>query len=269
MIILPVSMAQAKEESDVFFIELYRCHLPTGTFYIAACDEEIVFNGITFQPLPIQRGDITSTVDNKIDNVEIKIANVTQEFTTALYQGLDFRGSLVEIATILYPNSLTDSNIYRWTFVGTIDSPYFDGKEFRATLKAQVPNMMVPTRKHQLSCNAWFGDPDECGATKIKVSGTMLSNSTQHVIRDNSINEGVNYWKDGIAEYNGEKRKIAKSESGNITLEYPFTYAVQGGAVYTRENGCDKTAVTCKNRHNNRQNYSGFLSIPFELVVRT
>ena len=268
-LILPVKMSTAKEQADNFFIELYNLYLPTGTLHIAACDEIITFNGIAYQPLPIQRGDIKLTVDSKVDNVELKIANTTQDFTLALYQGLDIRGSQTEIITILYPDSLSDNSIFKYTFTGYLDTPIFDGKEFKITIKARVPNIDVPLRKCQLPCNAWFGDMDECGKAKVTVTHTIGATSTQTVIKDSARTEATNYWKDGIITYHGEGRRVLSSVSGSMTVDYPFTYAVSTGASYTVETGCDKTYKTCDERHSNSINYSGFKNIPFELILRT
>jgi len=268
MIILPVALATAKEQSQNFFIELYEVHLPSGTVRFAACDEDIPFNGQVYKSVPIQRGEIKTTVDSKTDNVELKIANVDQDFTAAIYGGLDFRGSDCYIMQILYPNSLSDPTIFKYIITGYLDNPVFDGKEFKVTIKSRIPNIYSPSRKFQLPCNAWFGDPDECGATKYTASPTIADGSTQTQIHTGDGN-GVDFWKDGILTYYNESRKITAFSGGVFTLEYPFTYTVQVGATFTVEQGCDKSATVCKNRFNNLANRSGFPSIPFEFAIRT
>jgi len=270
MIILPVALATAKEQSQNFFIELYEVHLPSGTVRFAACDEDIPFNGQVYKSVPIQRGEIKTTVDSKTDNVELKIANVDQDFTAAIYGGLDFRGSDCYIMQILYPNSLSDPTIFKYIFTGYLDNPVFDGKEFKVTIKSRIPNIYSPSRKFQLPCNAWFGDPDECGVIKGFGNGaTVGAGSTQSVIYDSNNNNTVDFWKDGILTYYNESRKIIAYENGYITLEYPLTYTVQAGATYSIEQGCDKSAAVCKNRFDNLGNRSGFPSIPFEFAIRT
>ena len=75
MKILPVSIKQAKDSDSSFFIELYNIYLKTGTVRICNCDAVITFNDLQYYPVPIQRGNIKSTVDSKVDNMDLKIAD--------------------------------------------------------------------------------------------------------------------------------------------------------------------------------------------------
>ena len=42
---LPVQMSVAKESGNPFFVELYVLELRNGITRIAACDEDIIYNG--------------------------------------------------------------------------------------------------------------------------------------------------------------------------------------------------------------------------------
>lgn len=291
--VLPVKLQQAKEtltvndsnidsfqcpiqpteltglDHPIIFIELYHLYLPTATVRYAACDVDIVFGGNTYKSLPIQRGEIKATVDNKVDTVELKIANVDQNFTTALYQGLDFRGSRVEIFTIIYPDSLNDSTLYKYIFTGYLDNPVFDGKEFKVTLKNRLPNSDYPPRTCDLLCQAWFGDADECGAAKNTATVVIGANSTQTTIYSSSIVQPTDHWKDGMVTWQGESRQIISSGVGFVRVRYPLTYTVSVGSTVYLEQGCDHFSNTCRDRYGNLHNYSGFLAVPFELKVVT
>lgn len=267
--LLPVSIQQAKEQAQNFFIELYTIQLKTGELRIAACDQDITFNGKQYLALPIERGAIKRGVDNKIDTCEIRIGNVDQSMTLALFQGFDFRGCKCYIHRILYPDSLQDASLIVPVFSGILDSPYLNNKEFKVTILAQVPNQQCPNRKCQLTCNAKFADPEECGVVKVIRTGTANPDlSTKNHIYDTArLGEPENYWKDGIITIGYESRRIKQSKDGYIYLEYPFILQPTGS--YIIEQGCDKTFKTCKERYNNGRNFSGFLAVPFEYIVKS
>lgn len=269
MINLPVKIVEMKEQYEIFFVELYVLHLKTGDVYFVACDEEITFDGNLYFPQPIERGAVKSTVDAKIDNCELKISNVTDEFTTALFQGYDFRGDIVDVIQIIYPDSLSDPSIFRWVFSGYMDTPILDEKEklFKVTLKAYMPNMTTG-RICMLSCNAEFGDPEDCGISIDKQSGTVKPTSDQNTIVDEVRQEVVDYWKGGLITIQYETKRIISSYPGVIQTEYPFSF-YPVGMSYSIERGCDKTQKTCIERFGNGINFSGYPAIPFELIIRT
>ena len=132
-----------------------------------------------------------------------------------------------------------------------------------------MPSVEVPLRKCQLACNAWFGDVDECGASKNEITGTCGEGTDQNTIVDSSRTETTDYWKDGIVTIGGENRRILSSASGSIQVEYPFGYTIGGGTTYSIERGCDKRYSTCRDRFNNLINFSGFPAVPLEYRILT
>ena len=275
MITLPQSLADMKDSSSVFFIDLYVLHLATGNIYLSACDTDvkwyIPYTGtpVTYIAQPIERGDFKQSVDDKVDNVDIRISNATDDFSSALFNSFDFRGSDVDIIQIAYPASLNDPLAFKHVFCGYMDNPSLDMKSatFQTSLKAKVPNMQS-CRSLMLSCNAWFGDPDECGITLDSKTSTLAAECTQTIFYDSSRTEGTNYWKNGVVTIGFESKKVVSSANGSITVEYPFFSAPKVGTSYTVTNGCDKSKTDCI-RHGNLQNYSGFMGIPFEYQVKT
>ena len=265
--VLPIAMAQAKEEYENFFIELYTMKLPSGEMRLVACDEDIDFDGKSFMAVPLQRNDFKQSVDGKIDNMELQIADVDQSMTLALFQGFDFRGCECTITRILYPNSIDDPSIRLDFFCGLLDAPYMNNTMFKVSLIAKAPNQQAPNRKCQLSCNADFADPDECEVSLIVKSGTISYGSTQSKIYDSNRTEPDGFWQDGIVTIGYESRKIKRYTEGIIYLEYPFIAQISD--QYLIEQGCDKTFATCKARFNNGRNFSGFPSVPFELVIKS
>jgi len=275
MIILPVQLSTMKDSSSVFFIDLYVIHTITGDLYFASSDEDIQWyipkttTPVTYTAQPIERGDFSQSTDDKIDNVDIKISNVSEAFSSAMYQSFDFRGTDVDIIQIAYPGSLGDSTAYKHVFQGYIDTPGLDESTatFTATLMAKVPNM-EGYRTLGLSCSAWFGDPEECGKAQDTRLGTVAANSTQTIIYHSTDGTSDNYWKSGVLSIGFESKKITSSTATSITVEYPFFTVPTTGDGYSVNNGCDGSKADCI-RHDNLRNYGGYPGIPWELVVKS
>lgn len=275
MIILPTKLSTMKDSSSVFFIDLYVLHLASGDLHIAAADITIPWYSpgtttpVIYKPQPIEREALKQTVDNRVDTMTIRISNVTDDFTSALFQSFDFRGSEVEIIRIAYPDSLGDPDAYQYVFPGYIDAPSLDMSKgtFEAQLKTKMPNY-DSCRTVMKSCNAWFGDPDECGVTQVNHSSTVGANSTQYTIYDTSLTQAANYWKSGVCIIGFEAKKVISSAVGSITVEYPFYSVPAVGVSYTVVTGCDKSQTDCR-RWGNLTNYSGFPSISTEYLIKT
>jgi Phage conserved hypothetical protein BR0599./Uncharacterized conserved protein (DUF2163). len=275
MITLPTIMSEAKEQSSVFFIDLYVLTLATGTLHYAACDEDISWyipgtsTAVTYSALPIERNELKQSVDNKVDNVTIKIANCDDAFTSVLLQSFDLRGSNMDIYQISYPGSLTDPDAYKYTFAGFLDAPALDlGKAtFEATLEQRLPNLESYRTVGQ-SCNAWFGDEDECGVTQDSKTSTVGANSTQYVIYDSSITQSDDYWANGVCVIGYETKKIISSAKGSITVEYPFYSTPTKGTSYTILTGCNHTQTNCK-KYGNLKNFGGFPCVNLEYNVKS
>lgn len=254
-------------DESIVFVELYNFHLKNGDVYFAACNIDIPFDNKIYLAFPIERSQIKSTVDNKIDNTEIKVSNVDDVFTSALFQGYDFRGCMVDIIQIIYPDSLQDSSLFRWVFSGYMDTPVLNEKEkiFKVTLKANLPNLQVG-RISMLSCNSEFADQINCFANKDLCAGTVQSGSDQNTIyiQQNRVD---NYWRNGHITINYETRKIKSNVGNKIITEYPFSFK-PNGSTYTIERHCDKSFKNCK-EFGQGQNFAGFPAIPFEQVIKT
>lgn len=265
MKILPVSMERAKELASSFFIELYVLHLKTGIIRICNCDEIITFAGNEYYPVPIQRGTIKSTVDAKIDNVELKIADTDNSKVSALLQGFDFRGRYVEILRIQYPESLEDDNAVMTMFYGYLDTPSYSNGEFTVTVKASFPNNKIPCRITQYFCNAQFGD-EQCKMDKVKRSVSVNTNDyLPNKIKLNEEGIEAGFYKNGLITIGYETKLIKDNtvEDGvcYVLTQYPFLGDILETAILQRN--CDKTPEMC-DKYDNRKNYSGFLAVPKE-----
>ena len=264
--------------SAVVLIDLYILRINGVSHHFAACDTNIKFydpeTGYeeTYIAQPIQRGKVRSTVDSKLDNVELKISDVGEEFASAIFNGTDFRGQRCEIIQIAYPASLGRRDEFRYIFVGDIDAPTLDegDKIFTCQVISKLPNT-EGGRLLMLQCNAEFGNHKECGAIKDKDTGTISLQDNKSTFYMADRKEKTDYWTDGLLFINGEIRRISKYELdskkkyGKVVLEYPLWDYPSGN--YSIEQGCDKSHKTCINRFDNGENYGGFPSVPFELQI--
>ena len=265
---LPTKVLNAKDSDSVCFFECYAFFLKTGTLYITNADQDLTFGDKTYISVPIQRGKYTSNSESKVEDCTLKVSNVDDSFTAALYSGVDFRGQYVYVFKVLYPDIINDRTLVKPVVFGYLDSPILNQKEgtFEVTVKAQVPNTKN-CRYFQLSCNAEFGDMDTCMAGKDKQSGVCQNGTTSSsIVIEKSYYD--NHWANGIITCGSESRMIESSQGNVINLHYPFLFPVAPGTTYSIECGCDKSFANCK-AAGQEKNFSGFPSIPYELTVRS
>ena len=251
-----------KDKDSPFFIPLITMYLKTTTLRFAVVDEDISFNGYGYESLPIQIGAVKSTVDSQTDNVELTLSDVTDAFKSAVLNYYDFRGSRIEIIEIAWPSD----GSFRDIIAGEMDNIVVDdGKSiFKATVKSGI--LQVQTgRTTMLSCNASFGDPEDCCITKTVVTGVIQSDSTQtKIILDTVKPDG--FWRYGILTIGSQSVIVDDNVGATITVHFPF-YKIPIGN-YRIENGCCKTFDFCGKQYGNKRNFSGFPGIPDELVIK-
>ena len=262
---IPVSLQQMKDKGETFFIELYEVSLRTGTIYLAACDEEIEFNGHTYIAVPFERGEISKSIDQVTDQCSISIGDIDDNRLAYIMNGFDFRGCAALITRIAYPESLEDNQGF-YVFYGYLDNPAYEDGVFSCTIKSYFPSVEAPCRTYQVSCNSAFGDCI-CGMEKNRTVLEIVSVSEVGII---TVNESYSddYWKDGTASISGESRLITASSGQTIQVNYSFLQGDLVGKNIILERGCDKTFDTCKNRYDNLKRFSGFPAIPFESQYR-
>ena len=261
--VLPVKMSQMKDSGETFFIELYIINLRSGTSYIAATDEDIVFNGQKYVAVPFQRQNITRSMDNITDSCQVSLSDVSYELLAYVMEGFDFRGSSCTVLRIMYPDSIKDPTICQWVFSGYIDEPSYSDGIFTCKIMSRFPSIECPNRAYHLACNSEFGD-EQCKIKVVKenVGIKSVQGSTLTLVKAYP----TGYWKDGVAFVEGESRIIESSIDDTITLNVNFLQDLRGKSVELSQ-GCNKTHEACKG-YGNTKNYSGFPAIPFETMYR-
>lgn len=273
---LDSTLAARKESSTVSFCDLYVIHLSSGEIYYTSNDVDITWykpgtsTVQTYQAQPIQRGKLTQTSDDKVDSVDLTISDITKDFSSAMLSSFDFRGVYVSIYQIDRIASVGKPTAFKYVFYGFMDTPGLDESTgtFTCTLLQDIPNQ-THCRTMMLTCNAWFGDSEDCGAAIDTRSSVVATGSTSKTIVHAADSTGENYWINGVITIGYESRQIKSSNSTSITVDIPFFSTPITGATISYTNGCNKSYTDCK-RHNNTKNYSGFLAIPLtEYVVTT
>ena len=263
-ITLPVCMEEMKNSAQTFFIELYTIELRTGAIYLAAADEDIVFNGQKYIAVPIQRESVTRSMDNITDSCNLTISDVDYGMLAYVCNGFDFRGSMATVIRIQYPESLSDPKIFEWIYAGSIDEPAFSDGTFSCKLQTVFPQIDCPNRSYQLACNSDFGD-DECGYNIKEYIADVEGAENNKVTINKSFTS--NYWKNGVITIEGESRIIEQSDGTTLTLNVNFAQENIVGRLAFLRQGCDKSQERCK-FYGNTMHYSGFPAIPFESVYR-
>ena len=263
-ITLPVCMKEMKESAQTFFIELYTIELRTGTIYLAACDEDIVYHGNKYMAVPIQRESVVRSMDNITDSCNLTISDVDYSLLAYVCNGFDFRGCNATIIRIQYPDSLKDPAIFEWVYSGNIDEPAFSDGTFSCKLQTVFPQIECPNRSYQLACNSEFGDA-ECGYTPYESNENVVSYKDNKVVISTSFPN--NYWRGGVITIEGESRIIEQNIGAELTLNVNFIQEKIVNKVAHLRQGCDKSHERCK-YYNNQVHYGGFLAIPFESVYR-
>lgn len=262
---LPAKLSEAKDSGSIFLVELYVFALKTGNLYLCSADQDVTYNGQLYKAVPMERDKCSANTESKVSDCALKVNNCDDSFTAAIFSGVDFRGCTATIFQILYPDALTDTSLVKPILMGYLDSPVLKSKDatFEVQVKSFVPNL-TNSRTMQLSCCSTFADQESCFANKDIKSGTVQPGTTASSIIVQQ-NESANYRINGIITCGYESRIIESSSGNVITLHYPFSFVPTG--TYTMERGCDKTVPSCAT-HNQQMNYSGYPSIPRELVIR-
>lgn len=262
---IPVSLQQMKDKGETFFIELYEVALRTGMIYLAACDEDIEFDGHTYVAVPFERGEISKSIDQVTDQCTISVGDVDDDRLAYIMNGFDFRGCAATITRIAYPDSL-ETNQGFYVFGGYLDNPAYEDGVFSCTIKSYFPSIQAPSRSYQLSCNSAFGDKI-CGMSKDRTAFEVVA-----VFADGSFridkSYANNYWKDGLVSISGESRLITGSHDDVVQVNYGFMQENLVGKTAIMERGCDKSRATCNGRYHNLKRFSGFPAIPFESQYR-
>lgn len=252
-------------------IELFIVELDEQTLCFCDYTENIDFydkngNQQTYEAVAISRGDVQTSIDTKVDEVQVSVDNV--DLSMSAYEASSrINGRKMTIWKV-FLDHLDDPDNYIFIFSGRMDAPAITQQKMSVNVVSELDTLDVqlPRRKFQTQCN-WQFASEECGIDidQYIQTGTVDSISSDGLtITDSDRTESDDYWKYGILTIGEEEQLVRSNSNGDIIVEFPFTNASAGDS-YQIEPGCSKARDDNDNgcsRYNNTDRYGGFVSIP-------
>lgn len=244
----------------MIFIDLYEFKRGATTWRYTSSTRAYLYNGETYNPIPIGRGVLTTT-----DEIQKNVLDVN----------IDFRNELAAILIKTDETTKTTFTLYRsingevetW-FKGTLSDVSADGGKCKLSFVNVFSKMQMqgPRRKCSRLCSlALYGR--ECGAnplgfaktaTVVSNSGNTLVVSFSESFQDDYFSTG--YLQTGPLGFATSSVMVLFQNGNSLTLKKPAPLATVGSTVYVIP-GCDRKISTCKNKFSNLYNYGGFPSL--------
>jgi len=158
-----------QENRPVFLYTVYNYDGEGNNLYFAEYDQDVVYNGITYQKFPITHEYIAENTQGEIDAVKVKLANISRLIQAYLEQ-YDFRGKKVSIKMV-WADQLDDPDAYIEDiyYIDSITADQ-DNVEFTLTSKFDVLDLELPTRRYSRNYCSWKFKSSECGYTGPETS---------------------------------------------------------------------------------------------------
>ncbi len=160
---------KAKQENRPVFLYIIEDYDGSNDLYLAGYDEDVVYNAVTYIRFPITHEFIGENNQGQIDQVKVRLANVSRLIQLYLEQ-YDFRGKKVVIRTV-WADQLADPDAY-------IDDIFYidnytadqNNVEFTLTSKFDVLGVDLPARRYARNYCGWKFKSNECGYAGAETS---------------------------------------------------------------------------------------------------
>ncbi len=241
-------------------IEIYRFLGTTGTFNYTSANVPVQYGADTFEPVSIQRSEISLG-----DVTDAQDVNITIPITTELVKQYGF--------DIPPPNLFVQ--VFRMHGVEGTPTPWLTAQVTSIVMQDGVAKLVAPsvfnaalstdfpTLYYQSQCNHILYS-SRCGVDRndFKLDATITSITDRtHLIIEGADANADGYFTAGEIVTSTERRLIVAHTGNNITLNYPFKNLSVGDSI-TLYAGCDLNINTCKNKFNNLANFFGFPYTP-------
>lgn len=134
----------------------------TNSLLFAGYDDDVVFNGKTYLKFPITHEAVGDNTTGEIDNVVVKVANVSQFIQNKL-ESYDLRGKKV-IITLVFANLLNNAlNCIEHSYYIDSYTAGVEMAEFNCTSKFDLMKVELPARKYWRNYCTWKFKSTECG----------------------------------------------------------------------------------------------------------
>jgi uncharacterized phage protein (TIGR02218 family) len=260
-------------------VNLYQFRYGPGAndvFCYADCEEEVVFNGLTFIPTPIDRDNITSKTS--LDKAELEIRTLQDTQLANLFRY--YPPSEVVTLVIFQGHNQDISQQWLAAWSGRVLGFKIDGNMAHYTCLPVSTSMQRPglRRHYQYGCpHLLYGQgAGRCNANKAAATITR----TVSALFSNAI-ELPNSWEtdsarklkyaNGMIEWTGggrtERRTILDIQSDNRLLLSGPVRNLTVGATVSISLGCNHKMDDCASLHNNIVNFGGQPYIPLKNPV--
>lgn len=242
--------------------ELYMFHRIGQCWYYTSADQPFTFNGNTYQPVVISRGEIQITDENEAASVEVSMdsaLSIVQPFVagappTPIWLTI-FRGHRTESAPVLI-------------FQGHVAATKVADRQavFTCTAVQQVMDKSIPRQMYQRICNHVLYDPG-CGVNKelFRVDGTLDAIGNLQVNSNAASTKPNGWFSAGFFQVQGtEIRGFITEHTTSVLKLLSMPPGLQVGQAISMYAGCDRRVETCVAKFNNLVNFLGFPHIPIQ-----
>lgn len=232
----------------------------------------------TYTALAVKRGTITSEDGTVLNEIEIGLDNVDNEFRQwalgGVLEGHECKINLLFVGGSGNTSVLGTVNLY-W---GIMDAPKGDENWLSVTLRpfGQL-DREYPKRIYQAGCNWRFG-AGGCytgtGTPRLsdyQYQGTISAESNGSTLTI-SHGKAVNYFVPGYVlirdgAYAKEVRPVLSNDGSSVTVRVSFGHTISSGTTVLLQKLCAKNPEACKDIFNNYENYSGFFHTPLNPII--
>lgn len=242
-------------------VELYRFTRGLRVWTLTTADSEIIFNGETYVPTTMRRGNLPMNEERNNASLDIYIeqtADVVAEFISGASPTPT--GVLV-MRRHRNEASATEQAIIFMGQVGVIE--FSEGEAHLTCVHIQQSiQRRVPRILYQTQCN-WMLYDVNCTANKaaFTFAGHISAISGLDVTVPEAASKPDGYYNGGFF-LDGDTYIFIMTHIGQVLSVLALSPLVQVGDVVATTAGCDRTAATCAAKFANLDNFMGFPWIP-------
>lgn len=241
-------------------------------------DTALVIDGNTYDPV---NGTILSQFEQQaglgVDNLEVMFALADAGITKAEIEGNLFDGATIDVFLVNWKDlTMGKALLAQNWLVGNIEL-----RDYMAVAEVRSRAQLLQSGLIELyspGCRATLGD-SRCGvdfgsASPYIVSGSVTGVTDRQIFTDTSRPEttdvfayGLLTWIGGASAGGLNTGLSMEVQSYNpvtdlVTLFLKMPFQITVGDTYEMRWGCDKSAISCKNKFNNLVNFRGEPFVP-------
>jgi uncharacterized phage protein (TIGR02218 family) len=240
-------------------IECYKLIGSFRTYRYTSCDQQVIVNGETYDPVALKRGELQAgTQSDDTLTLEITLPFDAEAVLDYAYAASPPRLDC-EIRRVHRDSSLGTDWVLMWK--GKVTSFTIEGRE----AKLQVPSIFsrslqgdIPACYWQSQCNFVLFD-GRCKVVRASFANTatvLTYNDITLEVNDDGFDDAEMVAGEVVNNRTGERRLCLGNSVNVITVSFPF-FDMQVGDTVTLYAGCDHSYTTCDTKFNNKVNFGG------------